>query len=116
MGVSTHNKIASDICDVLGLKHVRHLELIMDTKAVITIKAELFPEADVLKDIKEILEDYQAEQFCFYQKDKGKQHRENSAGFEYDIDVLSIPKNGYRVLNERKIQSIHDRERREPWK
>ena len=52
------SKICSDICDALGLKRCRRLELVMATDSVVTVKAEFFVEVDSMERIAVALKEY----------------------------------------------------------
>jgi hypothetical protein len=52
------SKICSDICDALGLKRCRRLELVMAVNNVVTVKAEFFVETDAMEKIAVALKEY----------------------------------------------------------
>ena len=49
MAVSTKDKICGEICDALGLKHVRKLDLHMAIGEIMTCEVEFYPEEDGIK-------------------------------------------------------------------
>ncbi|HUU40863.1 MAG TPA: hypothetical protein VMW42_07980 [Desulfatiglandales bacterium] len=55
MGVSPAEKICKEVCDALGLKHVRKLDLHMEVDKVVTCEAVFYPEEDGVKQIIPIL-------------------------------------------------------------
>ena len=56
--VSGHSKLCKDVCDALGLKHVKSLTLNMDCKSIVTATAEFYVEEDGIKKLPAILQEY----------------------------------------------------------
>jgi len=50
--------VCKEICDALGLKHVRKLDIHMAYDKVVTIEAELFPEENGMRQLVSILKKY----------------------------------------------------------
>jgi hypothetical protein len=44
--VNGHNKLCKEICDALGLRHVKQLDLHMSTNEIMTITVEMYPEVN----------------------------------------------------------------------
>jgi len=44
--ITGYHKVAKEICDALGLKHVRKLDIHMEMGSMFTIEAEMFMEVD----------------------------------------------------------------------
>ena len=59
MAVSLSDNLAKEICDALGLKHVRKLDLHFEAGGVATVEAEIYPEVDGVKQIPTILKKFQ---------------------------------------------------------
>jgi len=57
--VSGDNEMCIEICDVLGLKHVKKLDLHMEAGKPVTITAEFYPDADGLMQFPSILKKYE---------------------------------------------------------
>lgn len=51
-------KIAKEICDVLGLKHVRCLDLHMAINDIFTVTATFYPEIEGVKQFSTIIKKY----------------------------------------------------------
>ena len=51
-------KIAKEICDALGLKHVKTLDIHLAHNECFTVTAEFYPEIDGIKQISAILKKY----------------------------------------------------------
>ena len=49
MRVSGNDKIAKDICDALGLKHVRALDIHVSVDELFTVTAKFYPDKDGVK-------------------------------------------------------------------
>lgn len=56
--VTGHGKIAKDICDALGLKHVVDLDIRIPLDGIITVIAKLYPEEDGVMKLPAIFKDY----------------------------------------------------------
>jgi hypothetical protein len=52
------SKICSDICEALGLKRCRRLELVMAVDNVVTVKAEFYVETEAMERIAVALKEY----------------------------------------------------------
>jgi hypothetical protein len=57
MAIAPPNPICTSICDALGLKNVRSLELRMAVGEAVTIRVEYFPDLDELKRLNTVLSD-----------------------------------------------------------
>lgn len=55
MAVSPSDKICKEICDMIGLKHARKLNIYMETGKPITAEAEFYPEIDGVRQIVPVL-------------------------------------------------------------
>ena len=57
--ITGRDLLAKEICDVLGLKHVRKLDIHMAYDEIITVTAEFFPEVDGVKQFIPILKKFE---------------------------------------------------------
>jgi len=51
MAISSSDKLCKEVCDALGLKHVRELDLHMKGGRIVTCEAVFYPEKDGIKQI-----------------------------------------------------------------
>ena len=56
--ISSNDKMCQDICEALGLKHVRKLDIHMAVDEIVTIRAEYYPEKDGIMCLPSILKDF----------------------------------------------------------
>ena len=63
MGVSS-DKIAKEICDIFGLKHVRMLNLHFAVGNFVRATVEFYPEENKIRQLIPILEHYRLEEQC----------------------------------------------------
>jgi len=62
MAVSgSKDKLGSDLCNALGLKHVRSLDIHIGVNSLVTVTTEFYPEIDDLKQFPAILNKYKLE-------------------------------------------------------
>jgi len=59
MAISSSNLICQEICEALGLKHVRRLDIHLAVDEIVTVKAEFYPEKDGVKQFPAILRKFQ---------------------------------------------------------
>ena len=59
MGVSLSEKICKEICDVLGLKHVRKLDIHMEVDKTITAEVECYLDIDGVRQFPTILKKFE---------------------------------------------------------
>jgi len=53
--ITGNNKIAKEICDALGLKHVRKLDIHMESNSIFIVEAEMYMEVDGAKQLPAVL-------------------------------------------------------------
>lgn len=58
MAIAPVNPACKEICDALGLKHVRKLEMRMGTESVVSVDVTYFTEIDGVKQFPAILAKY----------------------------------------------------------
>jgi hypothetical protein len=56
--ISGHSVLAKEICDVLGLKHVKKLDLHFDVNSAVTADVVFYPEKDGIKQTITIMRRY----------------------------------------------------------
>ena len=56
---TSHNKLGKDICDALGLKHVRQLQIIFPVDGMVTLYVEMYPEIDGVKQFPAIFKKFE---------------------------------------------------------
>jgi len=59
MGISPSEKICKEICDALGLKHVKKLDIHMAVDKIVTGEAVFYPEVDGVRQIVPILRKFE---------------------------------------------------------
>jgi len=59
MAVAGTNTICKEICDALGLKNVRRLQIKMEVDSLVTVEAEFFPEVNGVKAVYTIMREYE---------------------------------------------------------
>ena len=52
-------KLAIEICDALGLKHVKRLDIHIAKNEIFTVVAEIYPEIDGVKQLPAILKKFE---------------------------------------------------------
>ena len=57
--MTRNSQTAKEICDALGLKHVRKLDIHMAINEVMTVTAEYFPEVDGVKQFIPVLKKFE---------------------------------------------------------
>jgi hypothetical protein len=60
-GMSEGGRLANEICDAFGLKHVRDLKIHMPHNGIFTVTAEFYPEIDGVKQFTPILKKFRLE-------------------------------------------------------
>lgn len=59
MGMVTgKDKICREICEALGIKHGKKLDIHMAADSIMTVTAEFYPEIDGVRQFPSILEEY----------------------------------------------------------
>jgi hypothetical protein len=58
MAVSCSDNLAKEICDALGLKHVRKLDLHFEAGGVATVEAEIYLEEDGVRKLPAVLKKF----------------------------------------------------------
>ena len=66
-------RLAKELCDALGLKHVRNLIIQMPRNGLFTVTAEFYPEIDGVKQMTTILKKFRLEEI----KDKWQEKLES---------------------------------------
>ena len=57
--MSGNHRLAKEICDALGLKHVRKLDIHLACDEIMTATAEFYPEVDGVKQFPAILKKFE---------------------------------------------------------
>jgi hypothetical protein len=58
MSIDGRHPALKEICDALGLKHVRRLDIHMEVNSLVLVSAEFYPEKDGIVEITPILRKY----------------------------------------------------------
>ncbi len=57
--ITGRDEVCTEICEALGLKHVRKLNLHMGIDEIVTVEAEFYPEIDGVKQLVPILKKFE---------------------------------------------------------